>query len=134
VAASYTVKMAALATGVQQKWLDNLLSHHSLPGVSGGRQGLERSISIQGILGIELVRLATLDLGIPIARAVAIATELLSSGSRGRTIRTASGVQLRFPIEEIERRLRERLVEAVEAAPSLPRGRPRSGQNENAER
>lgn len=125
MAASYTARMAALATGVQQKWLDNLLSHHVLPGVSGGRQGLERSISVQGILAIELVRLATLDLGLPVARAVSMATELLSAEPPRRLIRTASGIQIGFPVEEIERRLRERLVEAMEAAPSLPRGRPR---------
>jgi hypothetical protein len=117
--------MAALATGVSPKWIDNLLSHHAVPGVAGGRQGLERSISMHGMLAIEIVRLATEELGLSIARAVAIATKLLSTEPFGSTARTSSGVQIFFPIQELERRLRERLVEAVEAAPSVPRGRPR---------
>lgn len=125
MAASYTVRMAALATGVSHKWIDNLLSHHAMPGVTGGRQGLERAISMRGILAIEIVRLATQDLGISIGRAVGIATDLLATDPPQMSARTSSGIQIGFPIPELERRLRERLVEAVEAAPSLPRGRPR---------
>ena len=127
MAASYTVRMAALATGVSPKWLDNLLSHHAVPGVSGGRQGLERSISMQGILAIELVRLLSAELGTPLPRAVEIASATLSTDGDPGVIRTASGLEIAFPLTEIARRLRERLVEAVEAAPSLPRGRPRRG-------
>jgi hypothetical protein len=125
MAASYTVRIAALATGLSHKWIDNLLSHHTLPGVTGGRQGLERAVSMQGMLAIELVRLATLDLGVPIARAVDIATLLLATDPPGASTRTPSGIQIAFPVPELERRLRERLVEAVEAAPNPPRGRPR---------
>ena len=117
--------MAALATGVSPKWIDNLLSHHALPGVSGGRQGLERGITMPGIIAIEIVRLATEELGVSIARGVSIATTLLSADPPVSTTRTPSGIEIVFPIHELERRLRERLVEAVEAAPSLPRGRPR---------
>jgi len=117
--------MAALATGKSAKWIDNLLSHHALPGVSGGRQGLERAISMHGMVAIEIVRLATQELGVPISRAVTIATQLLTTDPTGGATRTPSGIVIGFPIQELERRLRERLVEAVEAAPSLPRGRPR---------
>jgi hypothetical protein len=127
MAASYTVRIAALATGLSHKWIDNLLSHHTLPGVAGGRQGLERSISIQGMLAIELVRLATRELGVPIARAVEIATLVLAADPLGGPVRTSSGIEITFPIAELERRLRERLVEAVEAAPKPPRGRPPLG-------
>ena len=124
MAASYTVRIAALATGASHKWVDNLLSHHALPGVNGGRQGLERSISMLGVLAIELVRLTTQELGVPVARAVEITTLVLAAAPPGGTSRTSSGIQIVFPIAELERRLRERLVEAVEAAPKLPRGRP----------
>ena len=124
MAATYTVRMAALATDTSIKWIDNLLSHHALPGVAGGRQGLERAISMDGLIAIELVRVASGELGIPLARAVAIAGLIMSDRSR-QSIRTDSGIELRFPLADLERRLRERLVEAVDAAPTPPRGRPR---------
>jgi hypothetical protein len=116
--------MAALATGVSLKWLDNLLSHNAIPGVSGGRQGLERAISMQGMVTIELVRLLNTELAIPISRAVEIASTLSSDADRPRS-RTPSGVEISFPMTEVARHLRERLVEAVEAAPRRSRGRPR---------
>ena len=130
MAAAYTARIAALATGVSSKWLDNLLSHHTLPGVLGGRQGIQRSISLPGILAIEVVRLAVTDLGMSVSRAVAAATELLANGdSVSQTLRTAAGIKIEFPLAEIERSMRERLVEAVEAAPNPPRGRPRTRRN-----
>jgi hypothetical protein len=111
---------------VSPKWLDNLLSHFDLPGVSGGtRQGLERSVSMHGMLAIEMVRLATQELGMPLARAVSIATQTLAADPLRGATRSASGILIEFPISELERRLRERLVEAVEAAAIVPRGRPR---------
>lgn len=124
MAATYTVRMAALATDASIKWIDNLLSHHDVPGVAGGRQGLERAISMDGLIAIEVVRVASAELGIPLARAVAIASAIIRDRPRD-AIRTDSGVELRFPIADLERRLRERLVEAVDAAPTPPRGRPR---------
>jgi hypothetical protein len=119
--------MAALATGMTVKWIDNLLSHYAVPGVVGGRQGRERSISLHGILAIELVRLATQELRMPIGPAVDLVTRLLAADPFAGSVRTSSGIVIDFPIAELERQLRERLVEAVEAAPSVPRGRPRLG-------
>jgi hypothetical protein len=66
------------------------------------------------------------ELGLPIARSVRIAVAAISSADARVTIE--SGAELRFDVEAIDRRLRERLVDAIEATPRLARGRPRTRQ------
>jgi hypothetical protein len=108
--------------GVTTKWIDNVLSHYVVPGVTSARQGVERTVSDLAIRILELARIANQDLGVPMARAVAIAAAATGPDSR---FVSPSGVELRFPLESIERRLRERLMDAIEATPRVPRGRPR---------
>jgi hypothetical protein len=121
---SYDVKTVALALDVTPKWLDNLLSHHSLPGVTRERQGVERRISDEGVLAIDLVRQLA-AFGVGAARAAFIAQVTLST-RRGSELRYVddSGVILLFPAASIERRLRERMIDAIDAVASVRRGRP----------
>jgi hypothetical protein len=122
---SYSTRAAALTIGVSAKWLDNVLSHHELPGVSRGKQGSERRISEAGLMGIELVRALVVDLGSPIARAAELAAEALAAPDDDRAvIRTSNGLVLTIPLREISRRLRERLAEALETMAPASRGRP----------
>lgn len=125
MARSYNAKLVALTIGVQAKWLDNLLSHSNLPGVARGRQGVERRITDVGLLAIELVRIATSELGIPLARAVEIAAVVVTSPTGERHFSTSSGASIHFPLAHIDRRLRERMLDAIEAVPRMRRGRPR---------
>ena len=120
---AYSVRTAALALGVPTKWVDNVLFQHDIPGVMSSRQGVERSISDLGIRILEVVRITSQELGIPIPRAVEIAVAV--SSTAGARFVTASGAELRFPLDVIDQRLRERLVDAIEATPRVPRGRPR---------
>lgn len=126
MARSYTAKLVALTIGVQAKWLDNLLSHHDLPGVSRGAQGLERRITDEGLLAIEAVRILVAELGVPIARAVSIARIALAgrTSSEMRFVAEPS-VSVLFALPEIEHRLRDRIIEAGESVARVPRGRPR---------
>lgn len=122
---SYTVKAVALALGVPSKWIDNLLSRHTLPGVEQSRQGVERRVNDDGLLAIECARILNLELGVSMKRAAAIAREALSSRTpNGMSFATASGLSLHFPVADLERRLRERMMDALEATARLPRGRP----------
>jgi hypothetical protein len=123
VARSYSVRIAAVALGVPAKWVDNVLSQHDIPGVTSSRQGVERSISDLGIKVLEIVRIGSHELGIPVSRSVEIA--VAATVAPDARFVTASGAELRFAIETIDRRLRERLVDAIEATPRLARGRPR---------
>ena len=78
---SYNARITALITGVQLTWLDNLLSRHNLPGVSRSRQGIDRRISEEGMLAVELCRILNLELGISLTHAVEIATQCLNSAT-----------------------------------------------------
>lgn len=116
----------ALTLGVPLKWVDNLLSHHSVPGVSQSRQGVERRITDQGLLAIEAIRLLTLELGVPLSRAAEIARSAVMSRAEARMQFVGeSGIAIVFPIAETERRLRAKVLEAVDGVASIARGRPR---------
>lgn len=121
---AYSVHITAVTLGVPVKWVDNVLSQHDIPGVASSRQGVERSISDLGIRVLEMVRMCAHELGLTISRSVEIAVAA-TSGSDARFI-IQSGGELRFDIDAIDRRLRERLMDAIEATPRRARGRPRT--------
>ena len=125
MARSYTVSTIAFALGVPRKWADNLLSRHALPGVDRSRQGVERRVTDDGLLAIEVARILNLELGVSMERAAAIARDAMSSRTPdGMRFSTSSGLSLHFPVVEIERRLRERMMDALEATTRKRRGRP----------
>lgn len=122
---SYSAKLIALTVGESSKWVDNLLSHHQLPGVSRSKQGVERQVTDEGLLAIEVTRMLASELEIPFSRAAAIARSAVASRSESplRFV-TESGIAVVFPLAAIESRLRQRMIEAVEAIGRVPRGRP----------
>jgi hypothetical protein len=121
---TYNARITALITGVQAKWLDNLLSRHNLPGVARDRQGIERRISDEGILAVELCRILNLELGVSLAQAAQIATLCLRTATEEMSYTTPSGMTLSLPVGATRARLRERTMEAVEMVGATPRGRP----------
>lgn len=122
---SYSVRIAAFTLGVSPKWLDNVLSHYAVLGVTNGRQGVERGISDVGLRALEMIRVANQEFAIPIPRAVDIANACVVH-PEARFVADA-GVELVFAIDRIDRRLRGRLLDAIEATPRVRRGRPRKG-------
>ena len=120
---AYSVRATALTLGVTPKWVDNVLSHHAVPGVVSARQGVERTVSEVGIRTLELVRVMVQELRVSIPAAVKIASELTASSDA--TFRTPSGLELRVAVDALDRRIRDRLMDAVEATPRVKRGRPR---------
>lgn len=119
---SYSVRTTALTLGVAAKWIDNVLSHYDIPGVTSARQGIQRGISDIGMRVLEVVRILNHELGIPLQRAVVIATGI-GAGGDARFV-SPSGAEIRFSLESIDQRLRERLIDAIEATPRVRRGRP----------
>ena len=103
--------------------MDNVLSHHDIPGVVSARQGIERTISDLGIRTLELVRVMVEELRVPIPAAVRMASAMTASNDS--TFRTPSGLELRVTIDALDRRIRDRLMDAVEATPRIKRGRPK---------
>ena len=123
---SYSARITALITDTKPKWLDNLLSRHELPGVSRSRQGVERRISDEGLLAVELCRILNLELGVSLAQAVGISAQCLRDASASvLRYMTPSGLALTLSIVATRARLRDRTMDAVEMVAAVPRGRPR---------
>lgn len=117
---AYTVATVALALGTDTKWVDNVLSHFSIEGVTQAKQGIARKISTEAIFRLGLIQELSAGLGIPLKMAVASAGDLARDGSSP----IGSGVSLRLEREAALLDLQSRLDYAVESAPLPKRGRP----------
>ncbi len=125
----YSVATAALALGVDTKWLDNLLSQNRVPGVAQSRQGVQRRIQPAALYLIATVHALNRDLQIPVATALRLAQGIwLGSESEGPAGELATlpvgEIALQLNREDLKRRMDQALAEAVEMAPRPKRGRP----------
>ena len=119
---SYTIAVAALALESDTKWLDNLLSHHRIPGVARKKQGIQRQIPPDSLLVIAVARALIETLAIPIGRAVELSVNLVESQGSVAIPPLALEIDLR----RISANLHVRLADAVEGAAHRPRGRPKT--------
>jgi hypothetical protein len=108
------------------KWVDNLLSHYQLPGVLHGRQGVQRRVSDDGLLAIELARVLNQEIGVPLPSVAPMVRDALASRASGvASLSLARGVTLVLDLAAIERQLLGGVVVAMESLPRVVRGRPR---------
>jgi hypothetical protein len=107
---AYTVATTAVTLRVQPKWLDNVLSQNDIDGVIKRRQGVARRLTPQAVI--------TLDLALRLA-------QQLRQHPEGAGIDVGEGLRLSIDLRRLEADVTERLAQAVEIAPSPPRGRPR---------
>ena len=121
---SYDVRVVALTIDAPIKWVDNLLSHHEIPGCTRARQGVERKITDSGLRAIAIVRALNHELAIPLARCAALVRDAATDGFGA--LQTSGGIRIELPVERIEEQLRSRLIDALEAVPRVARGRPRA--------
>ena len=121
MARAYTIATAALTLGTSVKWLDNVLSHNRVSGIARERQGVARRLTIEGLVGLALAVLLVRQLGLPTARAIAVAENLAKN--EGRYI-VSQGLMLTLDLSSFRAELLERLESAVEIAPIPKRGRP----------
>ena len=118
---AYSVAVAALALEAESKWLDNLLSHHSIAGITRNRQGIQRRIPPDSLLILAIARALIVELEMPIARAIRTAHQLHESRS---AVHLGPTIVLNVDVARIARELNSRLADAVEGAAQRPRGRP----------
>jgi hypothetical protein len=119
---AYTVAAASVALHVPPKWMDNILSHHTLPGVTQARQGVARRITAEAVLTLEIALRIARGMAVPMHRALELAIALATVGSSG--LEPREGVILSVDLDSIRAELYHRLAHAVEVAPSPRRGRP----------
>jgi hypothetical protein len=121
---AYTVAATAVTLDVPPKWVDNALSHHKVPGVTRGRQGVARKLSYQAVLTLEVALRLVRALAVPLPRSIELATVLISDPKPRQSLGAASGLSLGIDIESIEAHVTKLLAHAVEVTPSPRRGRP----------
>ena len=119
---SYSVAVSSLAIDAPHKWLDNLLSHFHVPEVGAERRGVARRIPHSALLLLALTRELHLGLGMGVRDALALAAELLAADDG--TVSRRGQLRVSFDRPALERRLSERLHDALESAPTPRRGRP----------
>jgi len=121
MARAYTIATAAVALSIPVKWVDNVLSHNRIAGVTQARQGVSRRLSIEGLLALYLILLLTNELGMTQAVAIQIATELVAG--KGGFV-TPGMISIHLDLDAHRNRLLSKLEHAVEVAPLPRRGRP----------
>ena len=138
----YDIAVAALAIGVERKWLDNLTAQHSIPGTEHVARGVARRLSMRTLLTAAIVRDLNRGLGVPVGRGVEVASSILGAQqSREGVAIAASGaeellsaprvvlpiagsVTLSVDVESLEREIEQRLLAAMETVVPRRRGRP----------
>jgi hypothetical protein len=124
MARSYHVDIARFAAGAGVKWIDNLLSVHSLSGVESARRGVARRISTHAVYQIALVHRLNHDVGVSVDTAVSIAHRLLSGNANH--VGFPGHLELRFDRAAFQHEIDLRIAEAVESIVPARRGRPRA--------
>lgn len=138
----YDIAVAALAIGVERKWLDNLTAQHSINGTEHVARGVARRLSMRALLTAAIVRDLNRGLGVPVGRGVAIASAILEArespaGAGGAqresddphsmprpALPIAESLTLVVDAERLEREIERRLLEAMETVVPRRRGRP----------
>lgn len=126
---AYTVAATALALDMPTKWLDNVLSHHAVPGVAQGKQGLQRRIPSSSVVILAVAKAIHRELGAPIGRALELAAEAVENSQNGSTDASSSAgrlVRLTTDVGAVRSVVEARLREAVEFGAAPRRGRPPS--------
>jgi hypothetical protein len=122
---AYTVATTAVTLGVSRKWVDNVLSHHRVPGVLQQKQGITRRITPAGLLALEIGVSLGRALAIPIAQALEIANQLIETKGSVIQLPGTPFIRVVADVEAITGELNTRLERAIEMTPNPRRGRPR---------
>jgi hypothetical protein len=120
---SYNTASTATALHVSHKWLDNLLSHNKIAGVSQERQGISRRVSIEAVMVIALTKTLTQTAGLSTQPAVKLAEQLIQSQSG--TVHLSPTVSIVVDVQALRHQTLTNLAHAVEVTPHPTRGRPR---------
>ena len=123
MARTYHVDIARFASASDAKWIDNLLSAHTISGVESARRGVARKISVHGIYEIALIHRLNRDLGVSVDTAVSLAHRLLSGNTTHVSL--PGHLELRFDRHAFQREIDRKIGDAVESIVPAQRGRPR---------
>jgi len=127
----YNTATVAAAIGASPKWLDNLLSHNKVDGVSGGRQGVQRRLSVDAVRIVALAKELIEHAALSAPAAVGIAGMLIGNAASEHSTTPLQRTQLspaiwiELDVTALDREISAGLSHAVEVTPHRLRGRPR---------
>src|SRR6267154_1255668 len=119
----YSTAETALALGIGEKRLDNLLTGPARPLVPKKGNGRSRELSAESVELIAIALLLRRDLGAPVARALQLAASLVASPGQCAPIGTLGS--LHFDVAALRSVLQNALSDAIEDSVRPRRGRPR---------
>jgi hypothetical protein len=114
---------SATAIGVDRKTLDNLLAREGRLLIGAGSRGRSRRISIDVLERIAVALILNRDLGVSIAKGLALAEEIVGSPSSQVNVGLLS--TLTFDLPRLRKVLERSIDEALEGVAERTRGRPR---------
>lgn len=125
----YSVAATALALSLDTKWLDNLLSHYRVDGVTQARQGVARRLAPGALHVVHTAHRLHRELQIPVGAAIRISHDLWRAPPNPDAADTAvaalSGdLDLRLGRAAVRAAVATAVAEALEMAPRTKRGRP----------
>lgn len=119
---SYDIATVSVAISSSRKWIDSVVSHYTIHGVTSLARGVERGFSFEAIVLLDLTRVLVAELGLPVRRAVDLAAHLRESP--GGEVVLAGGVRLVIDLDTHTRRILQQLLQAAESVSRPRRGRP----------
>lgn len=124
---AYTVATTAVALEIPRKWIDNTLSHFTVPGVTQSKQGVARRLNPRAVLTLAISLRLIRDLGLPLQAALDFGNRLAEIGGPEARLTIAADISLQMNVLALARDIDSRLAHAVEVAPIPRRGRPPGG-------
>jgi hypothetical protein len=118
----YNSLSVSTALNVSPKWLDNLLSHHSIAGVQQAKQGIPRRLSTEAIEIIAIARSLTEATNLPMLSALTLAHSLCTT--QDASVDLTPFLSISLNIHHFRQSLTQHLAHATEITPQPSRGRP----------
>jgi hypothetical protein len=113
--------VVAEALGIERRRLDKLVGYHVVDGVRRERQGVSRAFSPASVVTIAVAIELMERLDMAGSRAFTVAHALVAGGGEHSA---GNGITLWVDVRTVERRIAERLADAVATHPPPRRGRP----------
>jgi hypothetical protein len=121
---SLSTDVSAAALGIDRKILDNILAREGRSLLASGTRGRSRRIPIQTVERVAVALILNRDLGVSIAKGLALAEQIFESPALPIAVGALSA--LAFDLPKLRHALECSVNEALESVAERTRGRPRS--------
>jgi hypothetical protein len=121
--ARFDVRVAAAALDIDERWLDVTLTRFPVVGVTRGRRGVRRTLSLDAVVCAGIAYALVHHAGVGVESALDISHRLLRQPDGELRLGTGT-LRLSMDLSDVRRDIQLRLARAVELSVDIPRGRP----------